>query len=333
MSSSVSLGSICYAAFCASSIAVLKAVNSMVTEPYMDEPFHVPQAQAYCNGDFEYWDPKITTPPGLYILSVILKRIFMLKCNLAMLRLTPLLALCALPLALTRLLCYHKRERPPPSPVTPISEAVVLTLFPIAWFFGFMYYTEVPSLVFVVLSVVSAMQNQHWLSALLGAISCTFRQNNIIWVLYAYASSQLMYLRFRRAPQDGKPHHKLHDPQALSAVPGDLVKAAFSVPNVLLDILPNFVPYALVLLSFGAFVVWNGGIVLGKLRALSRCKLWLIPYSTGDKSNHVPAFHVPQMYYFVGFSTLLGWPVLVSGPGGFATLARGVWLRMCGTRR
>ena len=90
----------------------------------------------------------------------------MLKCNLAMLRLTPLLALCALPLALTRLLCYHKRERPPPSPVTPISEAVVLALFPIAWFFGFMYYTEVPSLVFVVLSVVAATQNQHWLSAL-----------------------------------------------------------------------------------------------------------------------------------------------------------------------
>lgn len=47
-----------------------------------------------------------------------------------------------------------------------------------------------------------------------------------------------------------------------------MVKAAFSVPKVLLDILPNFVPYALVLLSFGAFVVWNGGIVLGKLRVL-----------------------------------------------------------------
>ena len=23
----------------------------------------------------------------------------------------------------------------------------------------------------------------------------------------------------------------------------------------------------------------------------------------GDKSNHVPAFHVPQIYYFVGFAT------------------------------
>jgi len=34
-----------------------------------DEPFHVPQAQAYCNGEWATWDPKITTPPGLYISS------------------------------------------------------------------------------------------------------------------------------------------------------------------------------------------------------------------------------------------------------------------------
>jgi alpha-1,2-glucosyltransferase len=59
----------------------LKELNIQVTEPYMvrpqplkrmsdprvsqDEPFHVPQVQAYCNGDWSYWDPKITTPPGL----------------------------------------------------------------------------------------------------------------------------------------------------------------------------------------------------------------------------------------------------------------------------
>ena len=36
-----------------------------------------------------------------------------------------------------------------------------------------------------------------------------------------------------------------------------------SLPNVLADILPSFVPYTLVLAAFGAFVVWNGGIVLG----------------------------------------------------------------------
>jgi len=48
----------------------------------------------------------------------------------------------------------------------------------------------------------------------LGLISCTFRQTNIVWVLYAYGSSQLMWLRFRRGGE------KLHDPPALEARPG-----------------------------------------------------------------------------------------------------------------
>ncbi|PQQ06855.1 dol-P-Glc:Glc(2)Man(9)GlcNAc(2)-PP-Dol alpha-1 2-glucosyltransferase isoform X1 [Prunus yedoensis var. nudiflora] len=45
-------------------------VNQIVPEPYMDEIFHVPQAQQYCKGNFRSWDPMITTPPGLYYLSL-----------------------------------------------------------------------------------------------------------------------------------------------------------------------------------------------------------------------------------------------------------------------
>jgi alpha-1,2-glucosyltransferase len=45
-------------------------------------------------------------------------------------------------------------------------EAVILSAFPIAWFFGFFYYTEVPSLLFVVGTAVAAMQNHHWFAAL-----------------------------------------------------------------------------------------------------------------------------------------------------------------------
>lgn len=100
------------------------------------------------------------------MLSIILKNVFMFKCNLAMLRLTPMLCLAVLPFALTRLLCYHKRVRPPHTITAPIAEAVVLASFPIAWFFGFLYYTETPSLLFVVLTVVAATQERHWLAAL-----------------------------------------------------------------------------------------------------------------------------------------------------------------------
>jgi len=173
----------------------------------------------------------------------------------------------------------------------------------------------VPSLLSVVMSVVLASQDLHWGAALLGAISCTFRQTNIIWVLYAFASSQLMRLRFRRAAPGQKPLAKLHDPPSLDAEPADLLQAVISAPQVVGELLPVFVPYACVLAAFLAFVVWNGGVVLG------------------DKSNHVPSFHIPQLYYFVGFSSLLGWPALVTGKSGLLPLLIGVWGRMFGSRR
>ncbi|KAG5651558.1 hypothetical protein H0H81_008236 [Sphagnurus paluster] len=153
-------------------------------------------------------------------MSLFFKRVFLFKCTLPMLRLTTVLALLSLPPILTRLLCFHKRIRPPVSLLSPSSEAMILAAFPIAWFFGFLYYTEAPSLAFVVLTFVAASQDQHWLAALLGLISCTFRQTNVVWVLYAYASSQLMYLRFRRAAPGAAPPKKLHDPPALVAGPG-----------------------------------------------------------------------------------------------------------------
>jgi hypothetical protein len=53
----------------------------------------------------------------------------------------------------------------------------------------------------------------------------------------------------------------------------------------------------------------------------------------GDKSNHVPAMHIPQVYYFIGFSTAMGWPVLLSGAGGLSLLFREVRRRMFGSAR
>ncbi|KAM3581390.1 glucosyltransferase [Umbelopsis sp. WA50703] len=53
------------AAYAAALAGIAFKVNSIVKDPYMDEIFHVPQAQRYCKGEFWTWDPMITTPPGL----------------------------------------------------------------------------------------------------------------------------------------------------------------------------------------------------------------------------------------------------------------------------
>lgn len=106
-----------------------------------------------------------------------------------------------------------------------------------------------------------------------------------------------------------------------------------NAPRVIPAVLPSFIPYGVVVASFVAFVIYNGGIVLGKPcihRDESSIERYLL---LGDKSNHIPAFHVPQLYYFVGFATAIGWPALLSAPGGGRALAQGVWYRMFGSRR
>ena len=92
-----------------------------------------------------------------------------------------------------------------------------------------------------------------------------------------------MYLRFKRAAPGGGLPAKLHDPPALEGGPGvfdsaigelylgfdhvghsaDIIRSILSVPKILTDVLPSFIPYAAVVSLFAAFVKWNGGIVLG----------------------------------------------------------------------
>lgn len=70
-----------------------------------------------------------------------------------------------MPIIITRLLCIQRRERPPKELLSPTTDAIALSLFPIAWFFGFLYYTDVPSLGFVIGTVLAAMQGRPIVSA------------------------------------------------------------------------------------------------------------------------------------------------------------------------
>jgi alpha-1,2-glucosyltransferase len=59
--------------------------------------------------------------------------------------------------------------------------------------------------------------------------------------------------------------------------------------------------------------------------------------NAGDKSNHVPALHIPQLFYFYAFSAAFGWPVLLfSGTGSTAGpvgLSKELVRRMAGDAR
>ena len=48
------------------------------------------------------------------------------------------------------------------------------------------------------------------------------------------------------------------------------MRSVLSAPRVVADIMPSFVPYTLVVAAFGAFVLLNGGIVLGMVVPVGR---------------------------------------------------------------
>lgn len=57
--------------FTAITAVTFRFFNSIQADPYMDEIFHIPQAQNYCVGNLGHWNNKITTLPGLYVVSLI----------------------------------------------------------------------------------------------------------------------------------------------------------------------------------------------------------------------------------------------------------------------
>ncbi|KAL5074298.1 hypothetical protein RYX36_013282 [Vicia faba] len=62
--------------------------------------------------------------------------------------------------------------------------AVVLSLYPLHWFFTFLYYTDVASVTAVLAMYLASLKKNYWLSALVGAFAVVVRQTNIIWVLF-----------------------------------------------------------------------------------------------------------------------------------------------------
>ncbi|KAH9828358.1 glycosyltransferase family 59 protein [Teratosphaeria destructans] len=336
------------------------AVNNTVTQPYLDEVFHVVQAQQYCAGRFHVWDPKITTPPGLYILSIIPAfrvewvqgragrwSLALLGCNLSGLRLVNAAGLLVILFLVWRI--YRQRSSTLHDAVFQHS-ALNVALFPPLFFFSALYYTDIWSTAFVLL-FYSCLLNAYREGAnsflryitlvTVGSASLLFRQTNIFWVsilpaavvfvhqldrghqavrwstnrqvegfggsFYSVAKTSWRFgvvfnLPIRSAKLKGKPYHTLaHDP-SFSHRGADYFKTILSIgvclarvltePKALVNLVMALSPFIALLSLFTAFVLSNGGVVLG------------------DKSNHVATLHVPQMLYIWPFLAFFSWPII-----------------------
>ncbi|GAA5982340.1 hypothetical protein JCM10908_006604 [Rhodotorula pacifica] len=283
-----------YTAWFTGSVLVATRINEHVPEPYMDEIFHVTQAQAYCRGDRRYWDPALTTPPGLYLLPALLshlqrqlpflERLAPDACSVPALRAFNLLLSFSLPFLYSSLLSLLHTS-PRRKPTSYAWEGLVIALFPVLGWWAWMYYTDLASVLAVLVSWRYALQRRYAFSAAAGAVSLLFRQTNIVWLAFIAGQAAIARLRFASA---GTGVSRLHDPLLQKARLGHLVVVPMSVILAALRNFPALLPvlasYLPVFAAALAFVRWNGGIVLG------------------DKANHVPTLHLAQVWYFLAFA-------------------------------
>ncbi|XP_061618207.1 dol-P-Glc:Glc(2)Man(9)GlcNAc(2)-PP-Dol alpha-1,2-glucosyltransferase [Phyllopteryx taeniolatus] len=298
-----------FTALCSTNFLVSCLLFSKVTreqrEPYMDEVFHVPQAQKYCHGKFNQWDPMITTLPGLYLVSVgIIKPVVRLAnmsgevvCSTAMLRFINLLFNCGNLYLLYRLICrLHPKEKTRTA-ARRILSALSLSTFPVLYFFNFLYYTDAGSTFFILFTYLMTLHGCHKASALLGACAVLFRQTNVVWVPFCAGTLVAGQMDDAWRVAHSK---KTDDKPAAFQVPLSLSGAKrvvlftlefFTSAGHVKAVLLVAWPYALVAMCFVAFVWQNGGVVVG------------------DRANHEACLNFPQLFYFLSFSLFFSLPV------------------------
>lgn len=255
-----------------SAVAVASAgVSIAVPGPYMDEIFHVPQTQAYCRGDVLHWDPKITTPPGLYLLGTVLGVVF--GCEAYVLRVVNGLLWIGVLVMVDRLL---KQLHPGADAEERTLRALILAMFPLVFFFATLYYTDVGSLFFVLVSYDLMLRRRIAGSAAAGAVALLFRQTNIIWVGFVAGCAVV-----RRLEGSGRTYLL----GGKVSLPTRIARYARAALNMGFKKWAVYGPYFGVLAAFVVFVVANEGIVLG------------------DRSAHEPEMHFAQLLYFLPFAT------------------------------
>ncbi|KAL9685124.1 hypothetical protein QQ045_022571 [Rhodiola kirilowii] len=319
-------------------IPVSILVNRIVPHPYMDEIFHIPQAQQYCKGNFRSWDPMITTPPGLYLLSLpyvasLFPGLCMIQkalafsdvCSTAILRSIN----CALAV-ICSVIIYGilKHLRPALGEQKRTVYAIILALYPLHWFFTYLYYTDVASLTTVLAMYMMCLKKNYRLSALLGVVAVAIRQTNVVWVVFTACTgiinvvlaNQIKVTKDHSTSSDKniqtttnkhgeevsnlrrrKSHKMTNSTKQSDSTKVGILGSDFTdeVKIFLLtswrlkwEILVSFSPFVLVLLAFLAFVRWNGSIVLGA------------------KDAHTASLHFPQILYFGLVSALQAMPLI-----------------------
>jgi len=163
-------------------------------------------------------------------------------------------------------------------------QSLVCCLYPLHFFYTFLYYTDVASTFFTLSAWLAARKQYYHLAGVLGGLAVLMRQTNAVWVAFIAARSviEICLLDLKKGGS-----HKRKETSLSTDIPL-LLERAWTLRFRLFRLLWPLISVAFI---FAAFVLYNGGIVVG------------------DKDNHVPVHHLMQPLYFVLYCTICLAPV------------------------
>lgn len=271
-------------------------LNHVQPQYFIDEVFHVPQTLRYCAGNFTQWDPKITTLPGLYLITAAILSPLNL-CNTFYMRCVNLIGtlfnLYLVYNIIKQISISHWNERW--TDRTKLAVACNVMLFPPLFFWHFLYYTDVLSVNAILLMLLLHLRKRFNLAALTGISSVLIRQTNIVWVAFISVERAFDLLDRKISKSITREQHCSVD--YLKLVCKTIIEEAQRgwkfFTKFIIYLCTQLLPYILVCLLFIAFVAWNNGIVVG------------------DKAAHVATIHIPQLLYFSAFHFCFSWPYTI----------------------
>lgn len=280
---------------CSVLVLALLVFQQMSIDSYMDEIFHVPQALLICNGDFQTWDPKITTFPGLYYfscsLSAILKYLkIVTESSVSLLRL--------INFATSFLILFSSKfywiqlNRGTNRKLNSLIPSLVY-LYPISAFYFGLYYTDTFSTAMVLLLLYYLNANffvgnnnfqmsffQHIAALIFATMAILARQTNVLWILFCIGIACEKDFSFQsKTNEDGFKQ---------------LVAFAIYLVRNIGFIIKKYWSLMLPVIIFLMFVYINGGIVVG------------------DKENHVPTVHFAMISHCLAIIGLLSFPNFIA---------------------
>lgn len=278
---------------------------------YIDEVFHIPQALRYCAGNFTQWDPKITTLPGLYIVTALILSPLSL-CNIQYLRCINLFGTCInlyLAYNVVKEICMtHRTQKWNDS--LKLEVAYNITLLPPLFFWHFLYYTDVVSANTILLMLLLHLRKKYKLAAFAGCLAILVRQTNIIWLAFLTVERALDLLDCRVHKNLLAKHHNSATYVKLLWKP--IMEEIRRGPTLFIQFVAklcnDLLSYLTVCLMFLAFVIWNKGVVVG------------------DRTAHIPTIHIPQLFYFSVFVFAFSWPYMVVHWRKYLSFVQGHWI-------